>query len=148
MAKWSKDSWKNFKIKHIPQYNDPDQLEKALKKLEGFPPLVFAGEVRQLKQRLSNASDGNAFLLQGGDCAESFAEFGADNIRDSFRVLLQMAIILTAGINLPVIKIGRIAGQFAKPRSSEIEERKNIKLPSYKGDIINGINFNENSSIG
>jgi len=147
MNDWKINSWRKFNAKHIPEYPDERKLNESEKTLKGFPPLVFAGEVRQLKQRLSNASEGNAFLLQGGDCAESFAEFGADNIRDSFRVLLQMAIILTAGINLPVIKIGRIAGQFAKPRSSEIEERENIKLPSYKGDIINGINFNKNSRI-
>ena len=147
MKNWKINSWRKFHAKHIPEYPDDKKLSESEKILKGFPPLVFAGEVRKLKQRLSNASEGNAFLLQGGDCAESFVEFGADNIRDSFRVLLQMAIILTAGTNLPVIKIGRIAGQFAKPRSSEIEERKNIKLPSYKGDIINGINFNESSRI-
>ena len=141
MKEWKIDSWRNFKAKHIPKYPDLIKLGESEKMLKSFPPLVFAGEVRKLRKRLSSAAEGNAFLLQGGDCAESFVEFGADNIRDSFRVLLQMAIILTAGTNLPVIKIGRIAGQFAKPRSSELEKRGNIELPSYKGDIINGINF-------
>ena len=96
MSKWTKDSWKNFTIKHIPEYNDVKQLEKALKKLEGFPPLVFAGECRNLKQELAKASNGDAFLVQGGDCAESFKEFNANNIRDTFRVILQMSAVITA----------------------------------------------------
>ena len=101
MSKRSKDSWKNFKIKQIPQYNDPDQLEKALKKLEGFPPLVFAGECRNLKQDLAKASKGDAFLVQGGDCAESFKDFNANNIRDTFRVILQMSAVITAKLKVP-----------------------------------------------
>ena len=143
MAKWSKDSWKNFKIKHIPQYNDPDQLEKALKKLEGFPPLVFAGECRNLKEDLAKASKGDAFLVQGGDCAESFKEFNANNIRDTFRVILQMSAVITAKLKVPVIKLGRIAGQFAKPRSSDLETIDGKTLNSYYGDSINGIEFSE-----
>ena len=143
MTKWSKDSWKNFKIKHIPQYNDPDQLEKALKKLEGFPPLVFAGECRNLKQDLAKASKGDAFLVQGGDCAESFKEFNANSIRDTFRVILQMSAIFTAKMKVPVIKVGRIAGQFAKPRSSDFETVNDKTLPSYFGDSINSIEFSE-----
>ena len=143
MSKWSKDSWKNFKIKHIPQYNDPDQLEKALKKLEGFPPLVFAGECRNLKQDLAKASKGDAFLVQGGDCAESFKEFNANNIRDTFRVILQMSAVITAKLKVPVIKLGRIAGQFAKPRSSDLETKDGKTLNSYYGDSINSIEFSE-----
>ena len=143
MSKWSKDSWKNFKIKHIPQYNDPEQLEKALKKLEGFPPLVFAGECRNLKQDLAKASKGDAFLVQGGDCAESFKEFNANNIRDTFRVILQMSAVITAKLKVPVIKLGRIAGQFAKPRSSDLETKDGKTLNSYYGDSINSIEFSE-----
>ena len=143
MSKWTKDSWKNFTIKHIPQYNDVKQLEKALKKLEGFPPLVFAGECRNLKQELAKASNGDAFLVQGGDCAESFKEFNANNIRDTFRVILQMSAVITAKLKVPVIKLGRIAGQFAKPRSSDRETIDGKTLNSYYGDSINGIEFSE-----
>ena len=143
MSKWTKDSWKNFTIKHIPEYNDKKQLEKALKKLEGFPPLVFAGECRNLKQELAKASNGDAFLVQGGDCAESFKEFNANNIRDTFRVILQMSAVITAKLKVPVIKLGRIAGQFAKPRSSDRETMDGKTLNSYYGDSINGIEFSE-----
>ena len=143
MSKWTKDSWKNFTIKHIPEYNDVKQLEKALKKLEGFPPLVFAGECRNLKQELAKASNGDAFLVQGGDCAESFKEFNANNIRDTFRVILQMSAVITAKLKVPVIKLGRIAGQFAKPRSSDRETIDGKTLNSYYGDSINGIEFSE-----
>ena len=121
MSKWNIDSWRNYKIKHIPEYPDKKKLINAEETLKSFPPLVFAGEVRSLKSSLSDVADGNAFLLQGGDCAESFSEFNADNIRDTFRVLLQMAVILTSGMKLPVIKVGRMAGQFAKPRSNPYE---------------------------
>ena len=138
---WKIDSWKKYKIKHIPEYPDKKKLIKTEKILNSFPPLVFSGEVRSLKKKLSMINDRKGFLFQGGDCAESFFEFNADNIRDTFRVILQMAIILTVGIKLPIIKIGRMAGQFAKPRSSPIENKEGIELPSYKGDIINDIIF-------
>jgi 3-deoxy-7-phosphoheptulonate synthase len=116
-------------------------------RLRTYPPLVFAGEARKLTRQLAEVAEGRAFLLQGGDCAESFAEHGADNIRDFFRVFLQMAVVLTFGGSQPVVKIGRIAGQFAKPRSSDIESINGVELPSYRGDVINGIEFNEASRI-
>ena len=140
---WKTDSWKNFSIKHIPKYKNKKKLIDTIQKLNTFPPLVFAGEVRTLKQKLSLVHEQKGFLLQGGDCAESFSEFNADNIRDTFRVILQMAVILTAGTNLPVIKVGRMAGQFAKPRSNSIESKNNLDLPSYMGDIINDIKFDK-----
>jgi len=141
MNNWRLSSWKDFKAKHIPTYKDVKQLETTEKTLKSFPPLVFAGEVRSLKKHLSKVNDGKGFLLQGGDCAESFSEFNADNIRDTFRVLLQMAVILTSGTKLPVVKVGRMAGQFAKPRSSEFETINGQSFPSYAGDIINSIEF-------
>ena len=140
---WQLDSWKKYKAKHIPDYKDPEHLIRVLETLKGFPPLVFAGEVRSLSNSLAEVAEGNGFLLQGGDCAESFSEFHADNIRDTFRVILQMAIILTSGTNLPIVKVGRMAGQFAKPRSSPTEQNNGQELESYKGDIINGIEFDE-----
>ena len=140
---WQLDSWKKYKAKHIPDYKDPEHLNRVLETLKGFPPLVFAGEVRSLSNSLAEVAEGNGFLLQGGDCAESFSEFHADNIRDTFRVILQMAIILTSGTNLPIVKVGRMAGQFAKPRSSPTEQNNGQELESYKGDIINGIEFDE-----
>ena len=140
---WQLDSWKKYKAKHIPDYKDPQHLNRVLETLKGFPPLVFAGEVRSLSNSLAEVAEGNGFLLQGGDCAESFSEFHADNIRDTFRVILQMAIILTSGTNLPIVKVGRMAGQFAKPRSSPTEQNNGQELESYKGDIINGIEFDE-----
>ena len=140
---WQLDSWKKYKAKHIPDYKDPEHLNRVLETLKGFPPLVFAGEVRSLSNSLAEVAEGNGFLLQGGDCAESFSEFHADNIRDTFRVILQMAIILTSGTNLPIGKVGRMAGQFAKPRSSPTEQNNGQELESYKGDIINGIEFDE-----
>ena len=140
---WQLDSWKKYKAKHIPDYKDPEHLNRVLETLKGFPPLVFAGEVRSLSNSLAEVAEGNGFLLQGGDCAESFSEFHADNIRDTFRVILQMAIILTSGTNLPIVKVGRMAGQFAKPRSSDKETINGVELESYKGDIINGIEFTE-----
>ena len=118
---WKKNSWKNYEALHIPNYEDQEKLDSVLSTLKGFPPLVFAGEVRSLRKSLSQVAEGHAFLLQGGDCAESFSEFHADNIRDTFRVILQMAVILTSGTNLPIIKVGRMAGQFAKPRSSPLK---------------------------
>jgi len=139
---WQTDSWRKFTSKHIPNYPDQGHLEEVEKTLKGFPPLVFAGEVRSLKLALADVAEGNGFLLQGGDCAESFSEFQADNIRDTFRVILQMAVILTSGVNLPVVKVGRMAGQFAKPRSNPTEIIDGNELPSYAGDIINDISFN------
>lgn len=140
-SKWSADSWRNFPVKHQPTYSDMNALKLTEEKLKSLPPLVFAGEARTLKEKLASVSKGNAFLLQGGDCAESFAEFNADNLRDTFRVILQMAAVLTYGASLPIVKVGRLAGQFAKPRSEPTESRDGITLPSYLGDIINGIDF-------
>ena len=140
---WQTDSWRQYKAKHIPKYPDMDHLADVEKTLKDFPPLVFAGEVRSLKKSLADVAEGRGFLLQGGDCADSFSEFHADNIRDTFRVILQMAVILTSGANLPVVKVGRMAGQFAKPRSSATETIDGVELPSYTGDIINGIQFDE-----
>ena len=139
--KWAPNSWKEKVAKHQPSYTDEDKLNNALNKIKSFPPLVFAGEARKLERSLAQVSDGNAFLLQGGDCAESFSEFHPNQIRDSLKVLLQMAIVLTFGASCPVVKIGRMAGQFAKPRSNEIENRNGTELQSYKGDIINDIKF-------
>ena len=143
MKKWTLNSWRNYPVKHIPKYEDEKKLNMVLKKLNSFPPLVFAGETRSLKKSLSQVAEGKAFLLQGGDCAESFAEFHPDNIRDTFKVILQMALVLTFSASLPVIKIGRIAGQFSKPRSAPIEIKNGKELPTYLGDNINGIEFNE-----
>ena len=140
-AKWAPDSWRSKPISQAPDYPDAAQLAAVEAKLRGFPPLVFAGEARRLTDALGLVADGKAFLLQGGDCAESFAEFRADNIRDTFRVLLQMAVVLTFGAACPVVKLGRMAGQFAKPRSAPNETIDGVELPSYRGDIINGIEF-------
>ena len=138
---WTKESWREKPIKQQPVYENLDELRKVEKELSKYPPLVFAGEVRNLKSHLAKVCEGKAFLLQGGDCAESFAEFSADNIKDIFKVFMQMAVVLTFAGGMPVVKVGRIAGQFAKPRSSDYEERDGIKLPSYRGDIINSIEF-------
>ena len=143
MRKWKINSWKNYPVKHIPNYKDEKELNMVLSKIKNFPPLVFAGETRHLKEQLANVADGKAFLLQAGDCAESFAEFNPDNIRDTFKVILQMSLVLTYSASLPVIKVGRIAGQFSKPRTSPTEKKDNKELPSYLGDNINGIEFNE-----
>ena len=143
MKKWTLNSWRNYPVKHIPKYEDEKGLDKVLKKVSSFPPLVFAGETRALKKSLGQVAEGKAFLLQGGDCAESFAEFHPDNIRDTFKVILQMALVLTFSASLPVIKVGRIAGQFSKPRSSPVEIKDGKELPTYLGDNINGIEFNE-----
>ena len=142
MSKWSANSWRGYKAKHIPEYPDKSELEKTESQLKTYPPLVFAGEARDLKRHLAKVSEGKAFLLQGGDCAESFEEFSADLIRDTFKAILQMAVVLTFGAKLPVIKIGRMAGQFAKPRSSDFEVVNGIEYPSYRGDIINSIELN------
>ena len=147
MAKWSPNSWRGKPISQVPAYPDLAALEAVEKNLASYPPLVFAGEARKLKKQLAQVAAGEAFLLQGGDCAESFAEHGADNIRDFFRVFLQMSVVLTFAGSQPVVKIGRIAGQFAKPRSSDVEKKGDVVLPSYRGDIINGIEFDEKSRI-
>ncbi|EAH7547470.1 3-deoxy-7-phosphoheptulonate synthase class II [Campylobacter jejuni] len=144
---WAKNSWKNHPIKQQPIYPDQEEMNRVLARLEKLPPLVFAGEVRNLQKSLARVCKKEAFLLQGGDCAESFENFGAVNIRDMFKILLQMAIVLTFAGGCPVIKIGRIAGQFAKPRSSDFEELDGISLPSYRGDIINGFEFSEQARI-
>ena len=139
--KWALNSWRDFPVKQVPHYEDAAALQSVEERLAGYPPLVFAGEARNLKAQLAEVCEGRAFLLQGGDCAESFVEHHADNIRDTFRVLLQMAVVLTYGAKLPVIKVGRMAGQFAKPRSADTETIDGVELPSYRGDIINGIEF-------
>nr|XP_043638783.1 phospho-2-dehydro-3-deoxyheptonate aldolase 2, chloroplastic-like [Erigeron canadensis] len=146
-SKWTIDSWKTKKALQLPEYPDKESLNNVLKTLEDFPPIVFAGEARHLEERLADAAVGKAFLLQGGDCAESFKEFSANNIRDTFRLLLQMSVVLMFGGQMPIIKVGRMAGQFAKPRSDAYEEKDGVKLPSYKGDNINGDAFNEKSRI-
>lgn len=137
--KWSPDSWRSKPALQMPNYPDQDALNVVEGRLASYPPLVFAGEARDLKEHLARVTKGEAFLLQGGDCAESFAEHGADNIRDFFRVFLQMAVVLTFGASKPVVKLGRIAGQFAKPRSSDNETQGDETLPSYRGDVVNGI---------
>jgi len=138
---WHPGSWREMPIRQVPDYPDPARLQAMETKLATFPPLVFAGEARRLQAALARAGDGQTFVLQGGDCAESFADFTANVIRDTFRVLLQMAVVLTFGGSLPVVKLGRMAGQFAKPRSSDSETRDGVTLPSYRGDIINGPDF-------
>ncbi len=148
MAKsWSPDSWRGLPILQVPHYEDIPALEKAEAELASFPPLVFAGEVRKLTAELGEVALGRGFLLQGGDCAESFAEHSADNIRDFFKVFLQMSVILTYAASSPVVKLGRIAGQFAKPRSSDNETQGDVTLPSYRGDIINAMGFDTTSRI-
>jgi 3-deoxy-7-phosphoheptulonate synthase len=143
--RWTLDSWRRKPVAQLPAYPDPEALAQVERQLGSFPPLVFAGEARNLKKALARVAAGDAFLLQGGDCAESFAEHGADNIRDFFRVFLQMAVVLTYAGSLPVVKLGRIAGQFAKPRSAATETRDGIELPSYRGDIVNDIEFTQNA---
>ena len=144
---WTPKSWREFPIKQVPAYQDAKQLADVEARLASFPPLVFAGEARNLKAQLAEVCEGRAFLLQGGDCAESFAEHHADNIRDTFRVMLQMSVVLTFGAKLPVIKVGRMAGQFAKPRSADTETIDGVELPSYRGDIINGIEFESSARV-
>jgi 3-deoxy-7-phosphoheptulonate synthase len=147
MKKWSPNSWRSKPILQVPSYPDAAALAEVEARLATFPPLVFAGEARKLKKQLAQVAEGKAFLLQGGDCAESFAEHGADNIRDFFRVFLQMSVVLTFAGAQPVVKVGRVAGQFAKPRSSDNETKGDVTLPSYRGDIINGIDFDAKSRI-
>ena len=138
---WQPHSWRSRPVQQMPNYRDPAALAEVEGRLGTYPPLVFAGEARTLKERLAEVCQGQAFMLQGGDCAEAFADFHADKIRDSLRVLLQMAVVLTFGSGMPVVKLGRIAGQFAKPRSADMEELGGTSLPSYRGDIVNGIEF-------
>lgn len=145
--KWTPDSWRSKPVLQVPEYPDTNALKVVEERLKSYPPLVFAGEARALQNRLASVSRGEAFLLQGGDCAESFAEHGADNIRDFFRVFLQMAVVLTFAAAKPVVKVGRIAGQFAKPRSSDFEKQGDESLPSYRGDIVNGIEFSPKSRL-
>ncbi|HEY8289442.1 MAG TPA: 3-deoxy-7-phosphoheptulonate synthase class II, partial [Acetobacteraceae bacterium] len=144
---WNADSWRDRPIRQAPAYPDQAKLEEMERRLGKYPPLVFAGEARRLKSHLALAAEGKAFVLQGGACAESFADFTANVIRDTFRVLLQMAVVLTFGASLPVVKMGRMAGQFAKPRSSDTETQGGITLPSYRGDIINGAEFTAEARI-
>src|SRR5262245_48541777 len=139
---WSPSSWRKKPALHIPgDYPDPAKLDAVEKQLSTYPPLVFAGEARTLMSRLADVAEGKAFLLQGGDCAESFKEFHPNNIRDTFRLILQMAVALTFAGRKPVVKVGRIAGQFAKPRSAPTEAIDGVTLPSYRGDNINGMEF-------
>ena len=145
--RWTPDGWRGKPIVQVPDYPDPAALTAVEKQLASFPPLVFAGEARNLKKQLARVCAGEAFLLQGGDCAESFVEHGPNNIRDFFRVFLQMAVVLTFAGGSPVVKIGRIAGQFAKPRSSPTEKQGDVELPSYRGDIINGNEFTPEARI-
>ena len=140
-ARWSPSSWRGFPVQQMPAYEDGANLAAVENQLRRFPPLVFAGEVRGLRAELAEVAAGRGFVLQGGDCAESFAEFQADYVRDTLRVLLQMSVVLAFGAGVPVVKVGRLAGQFAKPRSSATEREGEIELPSYRGDIINGQAF-------
>ncbi len=142
---WTPSSWRDRPVLQMPTYDDPNALLAVEKDLSELPPLVFAGEARSLKKKLGAVARGEGFLLQGGDCAESFAEFNANKIRDTFRVMLQMAVTMTYGGSLPVVKVGRIAGQFAKPRSSDNETIDGVTLPSYRGDNINGLDFTEDA---
>ena len=138
---WSPTSWKSKTVAQPPKYEDKEQYKEAIEKLETFSPLVFAGEVRTLHEQLARACSGQGFLLMGGDCAEAFGEFSVDRIRDSFRVMLQMSLVLTFGSAMPIINVGRMAGKSAKPTSEPDEERDGVTLPSYRGDIINSEEF-------
>ncbi|HXZ68279.1 MAG TPA: 3-deoxy-7-phosphoheptulonate synthase class II [Alphaproteobacteria bacterium] len=144
---WTPQSWRERRIEQAPTYPDQAALEAVEQCLKTYPPLIFAGEARSLKKKLADVCAGKAFLLQGGDCAESFAEFNANNIRDTFRVFLSMALVLTMGGAVPVVKVGRIAGQFAKPRSDAFEKQGEVSLPSYRGDIINGMEFTPEARV-
>jgi 3-deoxy-7-phosphoheptulonate synthase len=147
MSIWSPTSWRDKPILQQPTYPNKDELNKVLKELENYPPLVFAGEAKRLKEQLADVAVGKAFLLQGGDCAESFSEFHADNIRHTFKALMQMAGVLTYAGGVPVVKVGRLAGQFAKPRSSDTETVDGVTLDSYRGDIINGVEFSKEARV-
>lgn len=147
MSNWTPTSWRTKPILQQPTYPDQTELRKVLDELKNYPPLVFAGEARRLKEQLGDVANGEAFLLQGGDCAESFSEFHADNIRDTFKALMQMAVVMTFAGGVPVVKVGRLGGQFAKPRSSDTETMGGVTLDAYRGDIINGVEFNESSRV-
>lgn len=147
MSTWTPSSWRNKPIQQQPTYPEADHLKRVAQKLGELPPLVFAGEVRSLKKQFADITEGNAFLLQGGDCAESFSEFRADNIRDTFKAMMQMAIVMTFAGGSPVVKVGRMGGQFAKPRSSDMETIGDVTLPSYRGDIINSVEFTPEARI-
>jgi len=138
---WRPDSWRSKPICQVPRYRDESALAEATARLGRLPPLVFAGEARRLKEHLARAAAGRAFVLQGGDCAESFTQFETNSIRDTFRVILQMSAVLAFGCGVPVIRIGRMAGQFAKPRSSDTEIENGVERPSYRGDMINAAEF-------
>lgn len=137
ISDWTPDSWTTKPVTQAPNYEDPEELARSISELEHYSPLVFAGEVRSLHEQLARACSGQGFAIMGGDCAEAFDDFSVDHIRDTFRVLLQMSLVLTFGSALPIIKVGRMAGQFAKPRSEPDEVRDGVSLPSYRGDIIN-----------
>ncbi|GAA0286675.1 3-deoxy-7-phosphoheptulonate synthase class II [Psychrosphaera haliotis] len=143
MTNWTPESWRALPIQQQPTYKDKELLANVEAQIHSFPPLVFAEETRELHRQLGEVANGRGFLLQGGDCAESFSDFSATNIRDTFKVMLQMAVVLTFGGKVPVTKIARVAGQYAKPRSSDLEEVNGVKLPSYRGDIVNSFEFNE-----
>ncbi len=147
MNNWTPASWRNFPILQQPNYTDANAVANVEQQLGNLPPLVFAGEARALTRQLADVTHGKAFLLQGGDCAESFAEFSAGNIRDTFKVLLQMAVVLTFAGSCPVVKVGRMAGQFAKPRSADMETIDGVTLPSYRGDIINDLDFTSDARV-
>ncbi|MGY8870456.1 MAG: class II 3-deoxy-7-phosphoheptulonate synthase [Pseudomonadales bacterium] len=147
MTIWTPNSWRNKPIVQQPAYTDADKVRQVEQQLADFPPLVFAGEIRSLHKKLEQVSQGKAFLLQGGDCAETFTEFNANKIRDTFKVLLQMAVVMTFAGSVPVIKVGRMAGQFAKPRSSDTETKDGVTLPTYRGDIINDNAFTPEARI-
>jgi len=147
MQDWTPDGWRRKPAGQMPEYPDRDSVAAVEAKLRRYPPLVFAGEARRLEERLAEVAAGRAFLLQGGDCAESFAEFHPDTIRDTLRVLLQMAVVLTFGAAMPVVKVGRMAGQFAKPRSAPTETNGGVELPSYRGDIVNALEFDEGARV-
>jgi 3-deoxy-7-phosphoheptulonate synthase len=144
---WTPDHWRSLEARQLPDYPDDDAVRSVESRLRRYPPLVFAGEARRLEGQLARVAAGEAFLLQGGDCAESFAEFHPDTIRDTFRVILQMAVVLSFGASCPVVKVGRMAGQFAKPRSETTETREGVTLPAYRGDIVNGMDFTPEARI-
>ena len=147
LGPWTPDSWQAYPAEQQPDWPDDGQLKDVLSTLGGYPPIVFAGEARDLRARLADVAAGKAFLLQGGDCAETFSAFNANNIRDKLKVILQMAVVLTYGAQMPVVKVGRIAGQFAKPRSANTEVIDGVELPSFRGDAVNDITFTEDARI-
>ncbi len=147
MSIWTPSSWRDRPVLQQPTYPDMEALKRVEQELSAYPPLVFAGEARSLTKQLADVANGKAFLLQGGDCAESFSEFHADNIRDTFKAMMQMAVVMTFAGGLPVVKVGRMGGQFAKPRSSDNETIDGVTLPSYRGDIINSVDFTESARV-